>query len=112
MIETIVLNYLKTKMNVDVVMEYPTKATSTFLLLEKVGGGQQEKYLSNASFTIQSYAPSLAECAKLNDQVVNCIKQLDELQEISKVEVDSSYNFTDPSTKQYRYQALFDIVYY
>ena len=112
MIETILLNYLKEKLNVDVFMEYPKENKSTFLLIEKVGGGQQEKYLNNASFTIQSYAPSLYECAVLNDQVIKCMKHLDELNEISKIELDSSYNFTDPTTKQYKYQALFDIIYY
>ena len=34
------------------------------------------------------------------------------LDDISKVSLNSDYNFTDPDTKRYRYQAIFNIWYY
>ena len=32
--------------------------------------------------------------------------------DIAKVDLNTDYNFTDTTTKQYRYQAVFDIVHY
>ena len=34
------------------------------------------------------------------------------LDEVSKVSLNSDYNFTDAATKRYRYQAVFDIIHY
>ena len=34
------------------------------------------------------------------------------LDEIASVKLNSDYNFTDEETKQYRYQAVFDIKHY
>lgn len=34
------------------------------------------------------------------------------LDEIASVKLDNDYNFTDTETKEYRYQAVFDITYY
>jgi len=34
------------------------------------------------------------------------------LNEIGKVKLNSDYNFTDTVTKQYRYQAVYDISHY
>ena len=31
---------------------------------------------------------------------------------VAKVDLNSDYNFTDTTTKTYRYQAVFDIVHY
>ena len=34
------------------------------------------------------------------------------LNSISKIKLNSDYNFTDTETKEYRYQAVFDINHY
>ena len=38
--------------------------------------------------------------------------QIIELSEITRVDLNSDYNFTDETTKQPRYQAVFDLVHY
>ena len=48
----------------------------------------------------------------LNEQVKEVVEQMIELPEISGIELNSDYNFTDEETKEYRYQAVFDINYY
>lgn len=109
MIENTVLNYLKNKLDVDVKTEKIN--ASTFVLIEKTGGGEKD-HLKNATLAIQSYAPSLYEAAVLNKSVKVAMQNLPELDDICKCELNSDYNYTDLSTKRYRYQAVFDIIYY
>ena len=52
------------------------------------------------------------EAAKLNEQLKEVVERLIQLNEISNVSLNSDYNFTDTETKEYRYQAVFDIFYY
>ena len=56
--------------------------------------------------------PSMYEAAKLNEQLKEVVERLIELNEISNVSLNSDYNFTDTETKEYRYQAVFDINHY
>lgn len=112
MIELILINYLKEKLkDVEVLMEEP-KNTSTFVLIEKTGGGDLEKYLNSATIAIKSYADTLYNAALLNEKVKEAMKKIANLDEICKVSLNSDYEFTDTLTKRYRYQAVFDIIYY
>lgn len=64
-----------------------------------------------ATFALQSYADSMYEAALLNREVINKMRKMITLDEIFKVKLNSDYNFTDPNTKKYRYQCIFDITY-
>lgn len=52
------------------------------------------------------------EAAKLNEKIKNLMYDLITVSEVSKVSLNSDYNYTDLETKEYRYQAVFDIHYY
>ena len=52
------------------------------------------------------------EAAKLNEKIKNLMYDLTTISEVSKVKLNSDYNFTDTETKRYRYQAIFDIYHY
>ena len=60
---------------------------------------------------MQSYGPSLFEAAELNERVKAAMDDLIQLPDIISSDLDSDYNFTDTSTKRYRYQAVYDIIY-
>ena len=60
---------------------------------------------------MQSYAPSLFEAAELNERVKAAMDDLILLPDIFSAKLDSDYNFTDTATKQYRYQAVYNITY-
>ena len=77
---------------------------------EKTGSGEEE-HINMATFALQSYADSMYEAALLNREVIEKMKNMITLDEIFKVKLNSDYNFTDPSTKKYRYQCIFDITY-
>lgn len=111
MIETTLLEYFSSKLDVDVYMEKPDVKPSSYVLLEKTGS-TEVNHIPTATIAIQSYAPTMAEAAALNQLVKAAAKQSIELPEISAVRLNSDYNFTDTSTKEYRYQAVYVFTYY
>ena len=121
MIEKTILDYLTEYFTVDgvvtvpVVMQMPetvaNPGNSKFILLEKTGSSWENRIFS-ATVAIQSYAPTLYEAASLNKTVIDIMFGALALDDITRVELNSDYNFTDTETKRPRYQAVFDIVHY
>lgn len=111
MIELVILNHLKEGLDVPVFMEKPTNAPSEYVLFEKTGGGRNET-MPSATFAFQSYSTSLFKAAVLNEAVKNEVDHLILLDEIRGITLNTDYNFTDTTTKQYRYQAVYDIKHY
>ena len=112
MIEKIVRDYLeKSLTNIPVKMEHPKTKPETYIVIEKTGSGENNQ-IDSATIAIQSIADSLYKAAELNEQIKSYMKTIIDLPEISRVSLNTDYNYTDSSTKQYRYQAIFDITYY
>lgn len=111
MIEETVLNHLCEELDVPCSLEVPENPPDAFVVIEKTGGSLKE-HLFSAMFTIQSYGATLYEAAMLNEAAEIAMLNMDELDGICKVSLNSAYNFTDTETKRYRYQAVFNLVYY
>lgn len=115
MIEIIVKNFLESKLSVPVLMEIPKSQAAQFVIIEKTGS-THEDHIDSAILTIQSYAESMQEAAELNEQVktwmLDGMEGLVTSDEVASVNLNSDYNFTDTTSKRYRYQAVFDIVHY
>ena len=112
MIELIVLEHLMTKLNMtDVYMEVPDNPPKKFVVIDKTGGGRKN-LICSATLAIQSYDETLAKAAVLNKDVKAAMYDLAENINVGKVALETDYNFTDTSTKRYRYQAVFDITHY
>ena len=111
MIEIIIKNFLDTHLSVSSFLEKKGKMPLSYVLFEKIGSSKSNHLLSS-TFAFQSYAPSMYEAAKLNEKLKEVVEQLIKLNEISNVSLNSDYNFTDTETKEYRYQAVFDINHY
>lgn len=110
MIELIVYEYLKSELSVPVFTEKPDEQIEEYVLIEKTGSSEED-YIMNAMVIIQSYSNSLYGAASLNEKVKEKMRHIVSLKEISSVKINSDYNFTDTRTKQYRYQAVFDLFY-
>lgn len=111
MIEATVISYLASALSVPVSAELPATLPASFAVVEKTGGSEAN-HIRDATIAVQSYAPTLFEAAQLNEAVLAAMKGLVTLPSVSRCTLNTSYNFTDPSTKQYRYQAVFDITHY
>ena len=111
MIEIIIENYLAEKLSVPVVLEVPANPPKSFVLLEKTGSSREE-HIDRAMLAIQSYAPSMYDAARLNERVKAAMDSAAELDAVSASRLNSDYNFTDTTTKRYRDQAVYELVYY
>lgn len=111
MIEITICNYLSTKLDCQVLPEKPKRPFGKMVFVERTGGNG--KFLRNSTIAIQSYGATMYEAASLNEEVIrNMLFGIVELDEIVRVDLNQNYNFTDTSTKEYRYQAVFDIKHY
>jgi hypothetical protein len=111
MIEKVVLNYLKNNLDVPVLMEEPEKPPDEYVILEKTGGGTKGP-LKTATMIMQSYGKTLESAAELNEKLKKIMEDIGDQDPISSAALNSDYNYTDTNTRRYRYQAVFDFIYY
>lgn len=111
MIEIIIKQYLDIRLSVPSFLEYPENPPKRFVLFEKTSSGKNN-HLPSSTIAFQSYAESMYEAAKLNEEVKEKVENMIKLDEIRSIKLNSDYNFADTTTKEYRYQAVFDIKHY
>ena len=111
MIEEVILGYLDAALSVPCFMEMPEDKSDSFVVIEKIGSSITTR-ITKATFAIQSYGASLYDAAALNEQVKEAMDSMIVRDDISKVELNSDYNYTDTALKHYRYQAVFVVTYY
>lgn len=112
MIELDIKNFIDDNLDYPAYMELPSNSPDTFYIIEKVGGSQDE-HIDSATVAIQTYASSMYQAASLAESLIDSmLNDFVLLSNISKVELNSSYNYPDTRVKKYRYQSLFDIYYY
>lgn len=110
MIETLLIDYLSEHLEVFVGMEAPEQTTD-YVLIDKTGSSRNN-HIITSSFAIQSYGTTLYDAMLLNQEVTEAMSGLIELNQITRVELETDYNFTDTETKQYRWQAVYEITHY
>lgn len=117
MIEEIVIGWLNSHLSVPAYgsepdNQYPgNTARKQFAVVQKTGSGRSNK-IRMATIAVKSYAGTLYNAATLNEQVIEAMDQIVELDLITAVRLNSDYEYSKESTKQPRYQAVFDIYYY
>lgn len=111
MIEEKVIAYLANDLRLPVYAEVPEANSGSFVVVEKTGSGRVNR-LDSATLAVQSYADTLAAAAALNETVKASMFDMIAEDSVSSVRLNSDYNFTDTSTKRYRYQAVFVVTYY
>lgn len=110
-IEVIIRNHLNSILDVPVETEKPEPEPNEYVLIDKTGGGRSNR-LDSSTFAFQSYSTSKYNASVLNEKTKAAVDTLVELHEIGGVSLNSDYNYTDTTTKQYRYQAVYDINHY
>lgn len=110
MIEEIVLKWLEQQLDMPVYMEEPTNKPDSFVLIEKTGSSR-DNLINHATLAIQSYGTTMYNAAKLNESVKLAMDDIVQLDTIGSSALNSDYNFTDETTKRYRYQCIYDLTY-
>lgn len=110
MIETLIIDYLSEHLEVFVGMEAPEQTTD-YVLIDKTGSSRTN-HIITSSFAIQSYGASLYDAMLLNAEVAETMEGFIELDQITRVELETDYNYTNTETKQYRWQSVYNITHY
>lgn len=112
MIEKTIFDYLTAELApVPVYMELPKIKPQTCVVIEKTGSGRSN-HINSATIAVQSYAPSMLAAAQLNETVKTAMDAAVQLPDVSASRLNSDYNYTDTTTKEYRYQAVYDVTHY
>ena len=119
MIEKILIKYLSAAFSGDnppqekipVYMTLPPNPARRCIVIEKTGGGA-ENHIFHATVAVQSYGETLLAAAELNERVKSVMENIITEPSVSACRLNSDYNFTDPQSKKYRYQAVFHITHY
>jgi hypothetical protein len=91
-------------------MEAPEQTTG-YVLIDKTGSSRTN-HIITSSFAIQSYGASLYDAMLLNAEVAEAMEGFIELDQITRVELETDYNYTNTETKQYRWQSVYNITHY
>ena len=110
MIAKTLLDYLSGALDVPVVMEAPEQTTD-YVLIDQTGSSRKN-HIITTTFALQSYGATLYEAMLLNKRVEEAMDGFAELGEVTRVELNTDYNFTNTATKQYRWQAVYNITHY
>lgn len=111
MIELIIKEYLEQKLGLTVVMEKPPEPPEEYVLVEKTGSSW-ENLITTATVAVQSYSGSMYGAASLNKRVKQAMEDITWKDEVSRCDLDTDYNYTDTAKKEYRYQAIYSLVYF
>lgn len=110
MIEIITREYLETNITEPIYMVIPADPPEKYVVIEKTGESE-ENHIKTATLAVQSYADSMYDAMMLSSRVVDALKNMIERGDISAVSA-TDYNYTDTTTKKFRYQATCEVVYF
>lgn len=112
MVEETIINYLNINLpeGIEALAEHPVGPDpKRFVIVERTGSSERD-LVESTMLVVQSYGPTLYEAARLNSEVKRIMRMAVALPEISSCKLNSDYNYTDTTKKEYRYQAVFDVV--
>lgn len=112
LIEAAVISYLVSALETQhVYAERPENPPEEYYIIERTASGEIN-HIQTATVTIQSVSGnSLLRAAEMNQQVLKVMPCIVQEADVSCCRLNSAYNYTDTSTRQYRYQAVFDLYY-
>lgn len=114
-IEKSILDYLLgagMSVGTDVYCEVPLYPPEEYILIEHTAGSE-DNYIRSAMVAVQSISrASLYRAMEINEEVLEAMRTYDEEStDVYGCKLNSNYNFTNTATKEYRYQAVFDVHY-
>lgn len=111
MIEQTIIEYLQPLLEVPVSTQKREDHPARYVIVERTGGGM-ENHIRSAMIAVQAYGATQVEAAELHEEIIDLMLSIIGLPEICACDLNAEYNFTDETTKEYRYQSVYDVVYY
>jgi hypothetical protein len=109
-IEVYLIEYLTKELGIPIYGQEEDAKDGSYVVIEKLGS-YVENFTRHATIALKSYGTTLLESAELNERVKEAMDDIIKKPEISCSKLNSDYNYTDTTTKKYRYQAVYDLVY-
>ena len=114
-IEKSILDYLLDaglSVGTNVYCELPVYAPDEYVIVER-SGGNQTNHVFQALIIVQSISSvSLYRAMEINEEVVAAMTRYgEESPDVYSCDLNSNYNYPNTNTKEYRYQAIFDLNY-
>lgn len=91
-------------------MEAPSEL-SGYVLIDQTASSTTNR-ITTTTVAVQSYGKSLVDALDLNESVKAAMFSFAGENEIASVRLETDYNFTNTATKQYRWQAVYQITHY
>lgn len=109
-IEVYLIEYLTKELGIPIYGQEEDAEDGAYVVVEKLGS-YAENFTRHATIALKSYGTTLLESAELNERVKEAMDNIIKKPDISYSKLNSDYNYTDTTTKKYRYQAVYDLVY-
>ena len=112
LIEATVIGHLASVLHTThVYAERPTNPPDEYYIIEKTASGESNHVHSDV-IAVQSISRiSLLNAATMSKAAERAMKSLAAETDVGGCRLNSAYNFTNAETREYRYQAVFDITY-
>lgn len=91
-------------------VEAPEQLTH-YILIDQTAS-RTENHITTTTLAIQTYGDTLYDAIQGNEALKSAMLGFLELDEVAGVRLLTDYNFTNTATKQYRWQAVFEITHY
>lgn len=113
MIEEIILKYIKSKLNIPAFLVAPSDKPSKYITIRK-SASSGDRFIENAMIIFYCISQeSLFEASQINSELKKALYDMPyEVNNVSGVYINSDGNFTDTTTKEYRYQAIYEVIYH
>ncbi len=110
MIEQTVIEYLGGAISAPVSGVKPEGPPKRYVTVEKTGSSEENGLLT-ATLAVQCYGATLYEAAGLCQTVKSAMRGLVTIDNVFRCHCQTDYNFTSTTTKEPRYQAVFQVYY-
>lgn len=113
LIEAAVISHLSNILGTDnVFAERPIDPPDEYYVVERTSSGEIN-HIQSAMIAVQSISgTSLLRAAEMSEAVRKAMPLIVQYyDDVCSCKMNSMYNFTDTSTKQYRYQAVYDVYF-
>lgn len=111
MIETILIDQLKTVTGLHAYVMVPDDMPDEFYIIDRTATDKTD-HITTVNCAVQAYAKSAARAAEMAEASVVALEQLAERADFSKCAMYNLYMFTDTVRKRPRYQTMFEIIHY
>lgn len=109
-IELEIYKYMK-ELGFPVYMEVPKERPAEFITIEKTGGQYLGNGIYSGTLAVQTWDKTRYTAAELSSRVCEALNEAPFNVDGVMTASGSDYDFTDTTTKRYRYQALYTFKY-